>query len=404
MPQRRLTNELRIVYELARVVGSGSYEVGDLLQRICSEIRTAFGFERALLVRMDEGARSVHAVVQQGVDWPGDDWLPVSLFPFLESAEEAGQAVLVRDANAEGAVPPEFVERFDVGSIAAAPLMVEGRCLGFIVGDRRDGSSSFELSDDELAFLTALGSIAAVFIDKADQYASLQIALAELRHLDELKVDFISVASHELRTPIAVVHGIASTLQHRGLDLPNEQVLELRATLYSQTARLRDLAEALLDLSRLDSGSMRLKLERFRARERIEDLLPRIAPEHVTEFEITVDPDFELKTDAHMFERIISNLIVNAVRYGAPPFVVASDRRNTWAKVLVEDRGQGVDPTFVPQLFDRFTRSDASRESQKDGAGLGLAIAHDFALSLGGELSYEPASPRGARFTLRLPT
>ena len=401
MPHRRLSNELRIVYELARVVGSGSYEVGDLLQRICSEIRTAFGFERALLVRMDV-ERSARAVVQQGVKWPGEGWLPVAMFPFLERAEDAGQAVLVRDALGEEAVPPELVERFDIGSIAAAPLMVEGRCLGFIVGDRRDGSSAFELSVDELALLTALGSIAAVFIDKADQYAALQAALSELRQLDEAKGEFISVASHELRTPIAVVHGIAATLQHHGLALPPEQVLELRATLYTQTARLRDLAEALLDLSRLDSGAMRLKPERFRPRERIEDLLPRIAPEHAAKFELGVDPDFELETDAHVFERIISNLIVNAIRYGEPPFSVTSNR-DTWALVIVEDHGDGVDPEFVPQLFERFTRSDSSRVSQKDGAGLGLAIAYDFARSLGGELSYEPAAPTGARFTLRLP-
>lgn len=402
MPHRRLSNELRIVYELARVVGAGSYEVADLLVRICSEIRNAFGFERALLVRMKED-RTAQAVVQQGVEWPGDEWLPISAFPFLEHAEEAGQAVHVPDARMEYAVPPELVERFDVGSIAAAPLMVEGRCLGFIVGDRRDGSTTFELSTDELSFLTALGSIAAVFIDKADQYAELQIALAELRQLDETKGEFISVASHELRTPIAVVHGIASTLQHRGLDLPDDQVLELRHTLYTQTARLRDLAEALLDLSRLDSGVVRLKPERFRPRDYIEDLLPRIAPDHMAQFELGVDPDFELETDAHLFERIISNLIVNAVRYGQPPFSVTS-HLNTWAQLVVEDRGEGVDPEFVPQLFERFTRSDSSRVRQKDGAGLGLAIAYDFAHSLGGELSYEAASPTGARFTLRLPT
>ena len=402
MPHRRLNEELRIVYDLARVVGSGSYEVGDLLQRICAEIRTAFGFERALLVRMRQPDRTAQAVVQQGVDWPGDDWLPVSLFPFLDHAEEAGQAVLVRDASVEAAVPPELVERFEIGSIAAAPLMVEGRCLGFIVGDRRDGRPEFELSDDELAFLTALGSIAAVFIDKADQYAALQTALAELRTLDEAKDEFISVASHELRTPIAVVHGIASTLQQRGPELPEEQVLELRAMLDSQTARLRDLAEALLDLSRVDSGAIRVKPERFRPRERIEELLPRIAPEQAGNFELDVAADFELETDSYVFERIISNLIVNAARYGAPPYSVSATR-GTWVRVHVEDRGEGVPPDFVPQLFQRFTRSDSSRERQKDGAGLGLAIAHDFALSLGGELSYEPATPSGARFTLRLP-
>lgn len=402
MPHRRLSNELRIVYELARVVGSGSYEVDDLLERICLEIRKAFGFQRALLVRMDEDTRTARAFVQQGVEWPGDDWLPVERFPFLERAEDAAHAVLVRDAAAEAAVPLDVLERFEVVSIAAAPLMIEGRCLGFIVGDRRDGSPTFDLSDEELALLTALGSIAAVFIDKADQYAELQSALAELHRLDEAKGEFISVASHELRTPIAVVHGIASTLQHRGHELPQEQVLELRATLYRQTARLRDLAEALLDLSRLDSGAVHLKMERFRARDRIEELLPRVAPEHTTEFEIAVDPEFELETDAHAFERIISNLIVNAVRYGAPPFYVSSGG-DTWIRVAVEDRGDGVDPAFVPQLFERFTRSESSRERQRDGAGLGLAIAHDYARSIGGELSYEPAFPRGARFTLRLP-
>ena len=402
MPQRRLSNELRIVFELARVVGSGSYEVDDLLQRICSEIRTAFGFERALLVRMDEEARTAQAVVQQGVEWPGDDWLPVSMFPFLGWAEEARRALLIRDAASDQAVPPEYIERFQIGSIAAVPLMVEGRCLGFIIGDRRDGFSTFYLSDDELSLLTALGSIAAVFIDKADQYATLQTALAELRRLDEAKDEFISVASHELRTPIAVVHGIASTLEHRGKDLPDDQVLELRATLYEQTARLRDLTAALLDLSRLDSGAVHVKPERIRPREHIEDLLPRIASEALDEFQIAVDPKVELETDVHIFERIMSNLIVNAVRHGMPPFVVSS-RQGVWLRMSVEDRGEGVDPAFVPHLFDRFTRSEVARASRRDGAGLGLAIAYDFARSLGGDLSYEPAKPCGARFTLRLP-
>ena len=145
-----------------------------------------------------------------------------------------------------------------------------------------------------------------------------------------------------------------------------------------------------------------MKPERIRPRERIEELLPRIVPDHVTHFEVTVEPDFEVETDARVFERILSNLIVNAVRYGAPPYLVNS-HRNTWVSVYVEDRGDGVDPAFVPQLFERFTRSESSRAHQKEGAGLGLAIAHDFARSLGGELRYEPATPRGARFTLQLP-
>ena len=76
---------------------------------------------------------------------------------------------------------------------------------------------------------------------------------------------------------------------------------------------------------------MALKLKRFNPRETIEDLLPRIAPEHMHVFEIAVDDGFEIETDAHAFERIISNLIINAVRYGAPPFaILCSTRTAPW--------------------------------------------------------------------------
>ncbi len=400
MPER-LRRGLRIFHELAAIVAAGPYAVDDILQRISSEFRSAFALERALLVRYDVERKTLHAFVQQGVDWPGDDWLPIERFPFLEHALDTREAVLVRDARGEGAAPSAIIKRFGITSVVAVPLSIEDRCLGFLAGDR--GGREFTLNEDDLQVLTALGVVAAVFIDKADQYADLQRALEELRDLDQAKSDFISVASHELRTPIAVVHGIAATLHRRGADLSAQQLVALWSALYEQTMRLGVLTEQLLDLSRLDAGAFPLRRERFRARERCENLVRHIAPDRADEISVAIDPRLELETDPLAFERVLSNLLENALHYGRHPVELRAEPDGAHARVVVEDRGDGVEPEFVPQLFDRFSRSDRMRDRRTGGAGLGLAIASSFANAVGGTLTYEPAQPEGARFTFLLP-
>jgi signal transduction histidine kinase len=112
------------------------------------------------------------------------------------------------------------------------------------------------------------------------------------------------------------------------------------------------------------------------------------------ELEATVDPD--------AFERILTNLVTNALRYGRAPIHVFAERANGQLRVAVEDRGDGVPSDFVPQLFERFARSDPSRR-RAGGTGLGLAIAYSYAEAHAGELRYRAATPHGACFELVLP-
>ena len=324
----------------------------------------------------------------------------IEKFPFLERALVEGRAVFVCDPRAEAAMPGKIIERFGVRSIVAVPLIVEQRCLGFLVADREGGD--FALGPDDLELLSTLGWVAAVFIEKADQYAELERALDDLRRLDDAKSDFVQIASHELRTPIAVVHGIASTLHLRGDELSDEQQAALRQTLFEQTTRLSALAQGLLDLSRIDSGTVRPQAERFRPRERVECLLPQIAPDRLSDVQLEVSPELELETDADAFERIAANLITNALRYGRPP-VAVRDETNHAVRFVVEDQGDGIDPDFVPRLFDRFSRASQTAP-RAPGAGLGLAIARSYAQALGGDLVYEDRAPKGARFALELPS
>lgn len=396
----RLTTELRAFHELARVVARDPFDVGDLLERICAEVRQSFGFARAMVVRLDPEARTIHADVQQGVSWPGEQWLLLERFPFLERAAASGEAAFVRDAREEAAMPRKVTEQFDVRSIVGIPLSIEDDCLGFIVGDR--AGAAFDLDPHALELLTALGRIVAVFMARADQFGELARSLDNLRRVDAAKSEFVSIASHELRTPIAVVHGITSTLHLRGGELRDDQLLELRATLFEQTSKLSELAEQLLDLSRLEARAVRLSPERFHPRERIDTLLPRLVPDRLADIAVDVDPALELETDPWALDRVLSNLVLNALRYGRPPVSIRSQVNGT-VQLAVEDRGEGVEAAFVPRLFERFTRSDASRARAIGGAGLGLSIAHAYARALGGDLTYASAVPTGACFTLTLP-
>jgi signal transduction histidine kinase len=255
-------------------------------------------------------------------------------------------------------------------------------------------------AQEEFELLHSLGGFSLLAYQRKTTIVAERRALEEA---DQLKTNFIALASHELRTPAAVIHGIASTLHLRGQQLGDDQVLELRRTLFEQTSRMRQLVEQLLDLSRLEANGIRIEPQALNVRTRIEDLL-HLVPEVVgAGVSMSVPDDLEALVDPNAFDRIVSNLIVNAARYGAAPIEIAAEQRDRHFRLSVSDHGGGVPPEFVPQLFERFTRSGSSRRERTEGAGLGLAIAKSFAQAHGGDLLYEQVEPHGARFELVLP-
>jgi two-component system sensor histidine kinase MtrB len=113
---------------------------------------------------------------------------------------------------------------------------------------------------------------------------------------------------------------------------------------------------------------------------------------------IEIEEDIEVHADRLALERIMSNLVGNALRYGAPPVVVQAHPMDTYLRVSVEDRGDGVPPELIPKLFERFERGAVG-----EGSGLGLSIAQAYARAHGGDLIYDRSELGGARFELILP-
>jgi signal transduction histidine kinase len=306
------------------------------------------------------------------------------------ASEERALHVLARVVSDSPFRARELIDRVCAGTREAFGFKrVEWRPPVGLVPVPGEGQPPPDQAD--LSVLSALGEAAAAVAEKA----------RDVDRADRRKTDFVSVASHELRTPISVVHGIAATLHARIDDIDERQVHALLGTLVQQTDRLRDLADQLLDLSRIESGSPGLQPDRFRARDRLEELLPRIAAGR-RDVRIEVDPGIELVTDPIAFERVAANLILNALRYGEPPVEVRGENGKAF-RLVVEDHGEGVPAEFVPHLFERFSHSDDTRRAGAPGTGLGLSIACAYAEALGGHLVYEEADPHGARFTLSLP-
>jgi signal transduction histidine kinase len=256
--------------------------------------------------------------------------------------------------------------------------------------------------EEEFGLLRTLGSLTVLALERSRLYAQEHEARVALEEADEMKSQFVALASHELRTPVAVIHGIAATLELRGQELQGDQVLQLRRTLYEQTDRLRRLVDQLLDLSRLEAHSVRIDPKPLWVRSRVEELVLMVAGARAGEIRIDVSADLETVVDPDTFDRVVSNLIVNALRYGDAPIRVHAEQPDRYFRLSVEDSGPGVPAEFVPQLFERFTRGRRAQGSQ-GGAGLGLAIALSYAQAHGGELLYEEAEPHGARFKLVLP-
>jgi signal transduction histidine kinase len=391
-PQNNRT--LSALARLARAVSGGEFRARVLLSRVCDAVADAFDFRRVAIFRYSPETNMIVPFAAHGAEPEQAGRVPAApldLVPIFERALAEGKAVQSVAVAEEGGLRPQAAAMLGVESLAVAPLISEGNCLGFLACDR--AGERFELDRGELDLLSMLGTLTAVLLEKA-------VEQSQLRRLNELKSEFIALASHELRTPAAVIYGISETLRLRGDEIPAASREELAQALYAQAGRLRHLVEQLLDLSRLEAEAVRIEPQLLVVREHLQAIVTAVAPSPEA-VDVQVPVDLSVLVDPVAFDRIVSNLVTNALRYGEPPVVVRSELRDGDMCVVVEDRGPGVPEEFVPRLFERFSRAESER--RREGAGLGLSIAQSYAQAHGGHIAYVPAEPHGARFELVLP-
>jgi signal transduction histidine kinase len=365
-----------------------------LLENVCTEVAAGLGFDRVVATAYSADTREVWVTAAHGVsDERLGDPVRIEERPLLARALRSRELVFVADVATSAFLPETMVRKYAISSVFTLPLFAQGHCLGFLSGDR--SGTVFRLDAETTVALRTIGVLVATLLQasRLDERG---------RRLDAAKSEFIALASHELRTPVAVMYGITSTLLARGSQLAQEQLMSLREAMHEQTTRLRLLVDHLLDLSRLDALAITLKPQRMRVRNRIEELVLLVAERRAGEIAVEVDPLLEADVDADALDRVLSNLLANALKYGEPPVTVSAQQRDRHFRLVVEDCGPGVPEEFVEHLFDRFSRAHHPSETVA-GSGLGLAIARAYAHAHGGDILYTTAKPHGARFELVVP-
>ncbi|MDI6831604.1 MAG: ATP-binding protein [Actinomycetota bacterium] len=316
---------------------------------------------------------------------------------FWDTAGEAGDEELVRLAPG--------------GSVAVVPLCSPTRVLGLVclVSLRRSPLPE-EARDTVRAMADEVGIAlenALLYLELQAYVAELEKANLELRSLDEMKSNFISTVTHELKQPLALIGGYAQTIYRYYESLTYEEEMQCLRVIMERTRFLSSLVEDLLDISLLETGRFALQLEEVDleslARKAVEESVAAVSGQPA---EVSFGEGFpSVRADARRMQQVFANLLSNAVKFtgGRGRIKVTGAALGDRVRVRVEDEGEGIDPAHLKRIFDRFFQADAGTSRPYAGVGLGLFICRQLVEAHGGRIWAENRPEGGAAFTFEIP-
>jgi len=276
-------------------------------------------------------------------------------------------------------------------------------CIAQVVaGTRRLADGDFAVRVDVVGH----GELADLARDFNRMAERVQSAFEHERELDAARRSLVASVSHDLRSPLASIRAAVEALND-GIVSEPEVVQRYLHSVLQDVTRLSRLIDDLFELARLDAGSVTLSLEETSLSDLISDTLESMrlrAEQRGIRLDGAVEGEPVVRADAAKIQRVLDNLVENALRYtpsGGSIQLVARETPDA-AYVEVRDTGDGIAPSDLPHVFDRFYRGDPARQ-RTGGAGLGLAIARGFIEAHGGTIAVASRPSQGAVFTCRLP-
>ena len=387
---RRAWQEPDVRRFLARAVKlAGSADTPEIVHQLELATADAFGAPAAFLALWDADRRWLYAHATPLPSVLADAW----------RTQRAGLARV-------NFVPSDRDQAGVFGHLSAhaalsAPIASNERRIGILVV-MSPRSPVFANSDLELIQLLA-DQIAVILESKALMDQSAHVRARE--EAAQLKEDFVSSAAHDLKTPLTGIVTQAQLMQRRAERDPTAPADRLGLQrLLAQSHRLKKLVLELLDVSRLEQGSLVGELEKVELVEMVERLI-RHEADHWKRLELSADGPVVVSVDSPRFEQVITNLIENALKYSPPTAPVSVDvrRQNGEARLSVHDDGIGIPAEDQPLVFERFHRARNVDDRTFVGMGLGLYIARGIVEQHGGRIWVDSAAGLGSTFYVALP-
>jgi signal transduction histidine kinase len=397
----RRVDLLEATSRAARALGS-SLDLDRAFAAFVRELRNLLPFDRAAILLAEGGGARVMATAGVGAEdyfEPGTAiTVPGSI---LESVIQEGRTIY-REDIAEERYPEEAgLLALGVRARVLAPLQLGTRSIGALAISRKEPAS---FGEEELALVALLGRLVATAVQNLRTYEAERATVEELRRLSSLRADFVSMVSHELRSPMAAVIGSARTLQARWRELRPEQREAFLAVIADETTRLAALVGDVLDTSRIEAGTFGYRFDDVDLAEVLRD---SVAAAEIGQDEVQLTTELPtalpmVRGDAERLRQLVDNLISNAIKYSdsGGEVRVEAGADDGHVVVHVRDSGPGIRQEHHAQIFEKFGRAAGSA---KPGTGLGLFLSRSFAEAHGGSLDVESTPGEGAVFTLRLP-
>ena len=309
----------------------------------------------------------------------------------------AAKPFLVRniDAKTDSHV---LLKELGLKQALVAPLKVEAMRVGVIVvGD----PYNHDFTEDQLEQLGSLAAPAGLVLSQIGRYEAQAEMTRRLEEVAQMKSDFVSTVSHELRSPLTSIIGSLDTVNRPELAPPEPVSQQLLLSARRQAGRLQRLIEDLLVVSRIDRGAIPLQIETIPIHEIFNEIYRVVSIEPT----IRVDPvDLEVRADRDHLSRVLINLVENAAKYAPDSQVdLFAWEKAGMAVLAVVDHGPGIPEGETERVFERFTQLDQSDTRLKGGTVLGLSIVKTLTETMHGSVRIETTEGGGATFVVELP-
>lgn len=302
----------------------------------------------------------------------------------------------------------ELAEEANIQSAIYYPFVAGNRFLGILIlGLNRPYTG---IPEYEQSILGSIANVISIALDKSLAYIALEEANEKLKSLDKLKTEFISIASHQLRTPLTAIKGYVSLLLEGSYGALSKEVEDVLNKVYGVNERLSQLVEDLLNVSRIEAGRIQFTFKKTQIIDILTELYDTFiltAKRKGLELSIELPEEGfpEIIIDGNKVKEVISNLIDNALKYTPKGKVtVRLGKTDSYARITVSDTGIGMDKDIKAHLFEKFMRSKETSQMVVGGAGLGLYVGKNFIDAQRGHLWAESeGSGQGSTFIIELP-
>jgi signal transduction histidine kinase/class 3 adenylate cyclase len=393
-----------LLAELQQSIGAHK-EISSIFEIVVSNINSTLGMDSTIVLTPTE-EENVYRPSQWFASREQTDEHLSALEIEFPPEFATGSGLLVVNGSTEATPLIETIrEELALPYFICVPVMAAQAPIGLIVSGRLLEVPPFypPLDRGDADTLQAIAGLVSASVQN--------MRIAVLQETDRLKTEFFSNISHEFRTPIALTFGPLKQLLAGRYGVLSDVVRGQLDVMLRNQQRLLELINQILDLEKLEAGEMQLRCEPMRDMNRFVEQraaqFRALAQARSVELRLQLDPRVEgaeLFVDREKFDRMLANLLANAVKFTKEGSIeVATEINGTAFRISVKDTGIGIEQDELPHVFHRFRQADSGAAREYAGTGIGLALVKDFANLHGGDVCVHSDYGRGSTFRVSIP-